>query len=402
MNRHALLLSALVMVAAAGGCGKKTDQAATEVPEDKLAATVEDWSLTREELEDFLRRLPESQQAKYDSPEGRAELAERLMQEEIAYREAKKEKLANNEEVKKQIEIATRTILVGAYLEEKVDVKARPTEEEIHEYYETHQDLYTTLEMIRAQHVFSKDKQKLEDIKRRVEESGEKLTTMAHMYSEDELTRAEGGDLGYFNPGGYIKGIGYSQIFTDQVVTMEPGKLYGPIKWERGYSLVRVNEKRPPAVRPYDDVHDEIVDRLAREKLENVRAEHFAEAAKGYQTRNFMEEQYAKTQRGPQELFDYAQNSTDPLQRIAAFQEIVDKYPTDAVAPQALFMIGFVYAEEVKDYVMAGRSFDEVISKYPESDMAQTAKWMLDNLSEPLPKFEDLDDLNRQIEEKTN
>lgn len=250
--------------------------------------------------------------------------------------------------------------------------------------------------------MFSKDRKKLEDIKRRVEEGGEKLTTMAHMYSEDELTRADGGDMGYFNPGGYMKGVGYSQVFTDQVVTMEPGKIYGPIKWERGYSLVRINEKKPAELRPYDDVHEEIVDRLSREKLEAVRAAHFAETEKGYQAHNYMDDEYQKTQRGPAELFEYAQNTTEPLHRIAAFQEIVDKYPTDKFAPQALFMIGFVYAEEVKDYAMAGRAFDEVVEKYPESDMAQTAKWMLDNLSEPLPKFEDLDDLNRQIEQKSN
>jgi hypothetical protein len=34
--------------------------------------------------------------------------------------------------------------------------------------------------------------------------------------------------------------------------------------------------------------------------------------------------------------------------------------------------------------------------------MAPTAKWMTQNLDQPLPRFEDLDDLNRQIEEKTN
>jgi EpsD family peptidyl-prolyl cis-trans isomerase len=400
MSRHALLLSAFAL-AVAGGCGKKTEQAGT-VPEEKLAATVDGWSVTRAQVADYVSHLPEAQRYKYDTPEGRAELAEKLMQEEISYREAKKEKLGNNEEVKKQIEDATRSILVGAYLAEKVDVKARPSEEEIHTYYETHQDLYTTLEIIRAQQVFSKDKKKLEDIKRRVEEGGEKFTTMAHMYSEDELTRSEGGDMGSFNPGGYIKGVGYSQTYTDQIVTMEPGKIYGPIKWERGYSLVRVNEKRPPTLKPYDEVHDEIVDRLAREKLEAVRAAHFAEVEKNYSTRNYMEEEYQKTQRGPAELFEYAQNTAEPLQRIAAFQEIVDKYPTDKFAPQALFMIGFVYAEEVRDYAMAGRAFDEVVEKYPDSDMAQTAKWMLDNLSEPLPKFEDLDDLNRQIEKKTD
>jgi hypothetical protein len=65
-------------------------------------------------------------------------------------------------------------------------------------------------------------------------------------------------------------------------------------------------------------------------------------------------------------------------------------------------MIGFVYAEELKDYVMADRTFSRLIQTYPDSDMAETAGWMLKNLDKPLPKFEDLDDLNRQIEDKSH
>jgi len=403
MNRRILLLSAaLTAVLAVSSCSRDGKKASLDVPENQIAATVEDWTLSRTQLEDFLSRLPEVQRRRYDTPQGRAELAERLMQEEIAFREAKRLKLGNREEIKKQLDDAERAILVAGYLKDEVDSKARPSEEEIHEYYETHQDLYTVLETLRAQHIFSKDRQKLVDIKERVEEGGEKFTTMAHKYSEDKLTQADGGDLGYFNPGGYMKGIGYSQIITEELMKMEPGKIYGPIKWEEGYSLVRVNERQPAQVRPYDDVHDEIVERLAREKIDEVRAAHFTEAEKGYKTRNLLMEAYTTTQRGPQELFDYAQNSSDPRQRIVAFQEIVDKFPKDNYAPQALFMIGFVYAEELKDMSMADRSFNELIAKYPESDMAPTAKWMLENLNEPMPKFEDLNDLNRQIEEKSD
>src|SRR5262245_15910315 len=161
--------------------------------------------------------MPVPQRTRYSTPEGRALLAEKLMQEELAFLEAKKSDLISRPEVKKQIEDATRAILVTAYLDEKVDSKARPTDEEMHEYYDAHQDQYTQLETLRAQHVFSTDKHKLEEIKERVVEGGEKFTTMAHMYSEDQITKGDGGDLGYFNPGGYIRGVGYSKEFTDAV-----------------------------------------------------------------------------------------------------------------------------------------------------------------------------------------
>ncbi len=399
--RNLVPVLALVVLLATG-CSKKSEEAQIDSSEEELAARVGDWSVTREFVEEYLRRMPEPQRQKYDSPEGRAVLAEKLMQEQLAYLEAKKLDVASREGVKAQIEEATRTIVVAAYLDEYVDSKARPTDEEMHEYYDAHQDMYTQLETIRAQHVFSKDKEKLDEIKERVVDGGEKFTTMAHLYSEDTITKADGGDLGYFNPGGYIRGVGYSKEFTDAVSQMEQGQIYGPIKWEKGYSLVRINEKQPAELRPYDEVREEIADRLARDKIEIVRTQHFGEVETRYDTRNYLQETYEKMQRGPQELFNYAQNSTDPRQRIAAFQQIIDKFPQDQYAPQAMFMIGFVYAEELKDYLTADRTFNQLITKYPESEMAQTARWMLDNLEKPLPKFEDLDDLNRQIEEKSN
>lgn len=399
--RTLLPLSVLAMLLASG-CSKKSENAEVATPEDQLAAKVNDWTISRDFVADYLRRMPEPQRQRYETPEGRALLTDKLMHEEIAYLEAEKLNLASREAVAKQLEDARRAILVAAYFGEYVDSKARPTDEEMHEYYDAHQDAYTQLETLRAQHVFSTNKEKLEEIKERVEEGGEKLTTMAHLYSEDTITKGDGGDLGYFNPGGYIRGVGYSKEFTDAVLQMEPGKVYGPIKWEKGYSIVRINEKQPAVLRPYDEVREEIAERLARDKIEVVRNQHFTEVSGGYDTRNYLREDYEKMQRGPEELFNYAQNSTDPRQRIAAFQQIIDKFPQDAYAPQAMFMIGFVYAEELKDFTMADRTFTELIAKYPETEMAQTSRWMLDNLEKPLPKFDDLDDLNRQIDEKTD
>lgn len=398
--RQTLVIAATLSLLLAAGCAKKAEKMSVDVPDEKLAAQVEDWKLTREELDAVLNRLPDAQRTQYQTPEGMALLTERMMQEEIAYREAKKMDLAKREDVAKMIEQATRDILVSKYIEEVVDVKARPTDEELHEYYEAHQDQYTELERIRAQHIFSKDKAKLEDLKKRVEEGGEKFTTLAHIYSEDNISKAEGGDLGYFNPGGYIKSIGFSQTFSDAVSAMEPGKIYGPIKWEQGYSLVRVNEKTPSRVVPYEDVRDDIAKRMAVEKLDAVRTEHFASVEKNYKTRNVIRERLNKGQRGPAELFEFAQNASDPQQRIAAFQEIVDKYPQDKVAPEAMFMIGFVYAEEMKDPVMADQTFAALINKYPDTEIAKTARWMQENLNEPMPQFQDLDDLNKQIEKK--
>jgi len=398
--RKTVVVALALFVFVAPGCAKKAKNVGEKVPADQLVAEVDDWQFSRTQLEDVLRHLPDPQRARYSTPDGMAKLAQRMMQEEMAYREARKMGLENREDVAKQIEQATHDILVSKYIEDVVDVNARPSDEELHEFYNTHQDLYTQLERLRGQHIFSTDKAKLEDLKKRVEEGGEKFSTLASVYSEDPVTKPDAGDLGYFNPGGYIKGVGFSRLFSDQVSVMEPGKIYGPIKWEQGYSLVRINEKVPATVSPYEDVRDDIAKRMAADKLDSVRDAYFAKVEKHYTTHNLLQEALNKNQRSPKELFDFAQNSTDPQTRINAFQEIVDKFPQDKAAPQAMFMIGFVYNEEMKDRVMADRTFTALIEKYPDAEVAKTARWMLDNLDEPMPKFHDIDDLNKQIDQK--
>jgi len=380
------------------GCGDKEYTPVAD--EESLAARVEDWTLTKDLLYEYIDQLPELQKKKYDTPAGRAELAGQFMADEFYYLEAQRLNMAENEVVKSQIEDATRRILVQAFYRDHIDAKARPSVEEMREYYEAHKDVYATLPIVRAQHIFSTNADKLEDLKTRIEEGGEKMTTLAHKYSEDKLTQADGGNLGYFNPGGYIRGVGFSETFNDAVFEMEPKKVYGPVKWEKGYSLIRVNEKRPADQKPFEDVQEEISTLLAKQNIERVRYEVILEIRDNYDWSNYMDDYYRSIQRTPEELFEYAQNTDDPYARIRAFEEIVEKFPDDKFAPQAVFMIGFVYMEELKDKVFAGRSFNKVIRDYPDSDVADSARWMLDNMDKSLPEFEDIDDLNEKLKDE--
>jgi parvulin-like peptidyl-prolyl isomerase len=286
------------------GCGGG-EKAAVVVDEETLAASVEDWTLTKDFLYDFISKLPEAQKVKYDTPGGRAKLAGDFLDEELFYRKALKDNLAATPEVEQQIEDATRRILIQAYYMENVNAKARPSEEEIKEHYDSHQDQYTALPVARAQHIFSKNREKLVDLLERIEEGGEKMTTLAHKYSEDKITQTDGGDLGYFNPGGYIRGVGYSEVFSDTVFQMEPKKIYGPIAWEKGYSLIRVSEIRPAQVRPLSEVMGEISGQLAKNRVEQVKAGVAGELRAEFDWRNYMDEYYRQIQRSPEELFEY-------------------------------------------------------------------------------------------------
>jgi parvulin-like peptidyl-prolyl isomerase len=387
-----MILVAFMLQGCSGDQGESTDL--SEVPnEETLAARVNDWTITREFLQNYIDQLPEQQQASVDTPEGRALVAAQLIDEELFRREAERLDMDETDPwVRNQIDEARRRILIQGYFRKFVSAEAEPPEQDIHDYYEAHKDRYTTLAVVRAQHVFSTSKEKLEDIKEQVVHGGQKFTTMAHKYSEDEMTRDDGGDLGYFNPGGYIRGVGFSQTFSDTVFQLEQGGIHGPIKWEKGYSLVRINEKRPARLKPYAEVREEISQLLSRDRAENARQKVVERilTEQNYDVKNYMMDLYMSMQRSPEELWTFAQNAEDPKDRIRSFQEIVEKFPNDDYAPQALFMIGFVQAEELSDFNSADRTFGEVMKRYPESEYAEMARWMVGNMGKGVPKFEDI------------
>jgi outer membrane protein assembly factor BamD (BamD/ComL family) len=123
------------------------------------------------------------------------------------------------------------------------------------------------------------------------------------------------------------------------------------------------------------------------------------ELKKKYEPENLVRERLAKETRTPEELWEIAQMEDDPYGRINYYRKLVEFYPENQYAPQALFMIGFVYAEELKDFVQARRTFNELIGEYPDNEVVESAKWMIDNMANPHPKFESLENMQERMQE---
>jgi peptidyl-prolyl cis-trans isomerase C len=390
-----VLLSGLLIISGCGGGGEYKPDTST------LAAQVEDWTMSKDDIEEVISKLTQTQKQRFDSEAGRAELTDRFLEEELFYKEGKRLGLDKEEEVQEQIDQAVRRILIAEFYKREIEEAARPTEEEARRHYEENEDNYISQEVVRARHLFTESKDKIFEMKKKLDE-GEPLTKLIHNYSEDELTKKDDGDLGYFNPGGYIRFVGYSQDFSDAVFALEKGEISEPIQWEKGWSIVAVIEKRPEMLRPFVEVKDEISKRLGRTRVEEVRREVVAKLKTQFEAKNYYQEALELVQRSPEEIWNFAQATTDPYQRLSSYKEIVEKFPDSDYTPQALFMVGFVCAEEIKDLSQADRAFNDVISRYPGSDVAKSAEWMLKNLNKPLPEFEDLEDLHQKISDEAS
>ena len=62
------------------------------------------------------------------------------------------------------------------------------------------------------------------------------------------------------------------------------------------------------------------------------------------------------------------------------FMQVYEKYPDSEEAPKALFMSGFILANDLQNYDKATTSYNLFLEKYPSHPLAVSAKEELDNM----------------------
>ncbi len=396
-SRFILVLSVIAAVFSAS-CSEKDESIevkrgyAAEIGEDKI---------TLKEVKGKWASLSEAQRSDYKGPDAKARFVDKVIEDELLYRDALRKNIHNQDSVEKMIEDAKRNILVKEYFEQEIKGDIEVSDEEIREYYENNQDRFRSRALYKARYLYSQDSMKCVTWKKELDQ-GTSFVRLARTESEDELTAPDGGDLGYFNPGGYIKSVGYSEKFSEGIKDLEEGDISDVIKLEKGYCIVKVEEKTPARVNPLSEVRKVIVSKLQGQKVKEEYDRKVMELAEKYNVVNYERERLKKTTRTAEELWEIARIEEDPVERIQYYRDLVNQYPQSNYAAQALFMIGFVYSEELEDLTQAKRTFQELIRKYPESDMVGSARWMIENIYQPHPEFESIEDLKEQMKKETS
>jgi peptidyl-prolyl cis-trans isomerase SurA len=90
------------------------------------------------------------------------------------------------------------------------------------------------------------------------------FTELAKQYSDDEGTKASGGDLGWIGKGVLVEAI------DDAVASMEPGDVRGPIKSDRGWLILQLVERKAGDLKPFDEVKEQLRKQLYDEQVEKA------------------------------------------------------------------------------------------------------------------------------------
>ena len=145
------------------------------------------------------------------------------------------------------------------------------TDDKLKAFYEEQKDQYTLPERRKISHILFlindkvSDKIALEKALKAKEALAKKdFSTLAAEVSEDKLTAKKGGDLGLFNLGVMEK------AFEDTASSLKVGEVSNPVKSAFGYHLITVTELVPGGIKPFESVKNEVATAYQKAQAENA------------------------------------------------------------------------------------------------------------------------------------
>jgi peptidyl-prolyl cis-trans isomerase C len=104
---------------------------------DKVLAKVNGKSITESQLEEVVNRLPANYNSVKNNPQFREQILNTLINQELLYQEAEKEKIEKDKKVQEQIEEAKKQIVINALLEKHLKINdVKVSDEEAKAFYE--------------------------------------------------------------------------------------------------------------------------------------------------------------------------------------------------------------------------------------------------------------------------
>jgi peptidyl-prolyl cis-trans isomerase C len=258
MTKHSLSAVVLAAALALTGTTGALAQDKAAAPKGAAAAPAAGKELYSKAAFDLAMKQATAQ-GQPDTPELRANIRDQLNTRELIVREAKKKNLDKNADVKTQMELASQSVLVNAYVADWA--KANPVSDA---------DLRKEYDKIKAQigdkeykvrHILVEKEDESKEIIAALQK-GEKFEKLAER-SKDPGSKANGGDLDWNAPSNFVK------PFSDAMVKLDKGKFTTqPVQTQFGWHVIRVDEVREAKVPSFDEVKPQLQQRMQSQMLD--------------------------------------------------------------------------------------------------------------------------------------
>jgi peptidyl-prolyl cis-trans isomerase D len=155
--------------------------------------------------------------------------------------------------------------------QEQLRQKTTVTPAEVQANYTQNLQQFQTPEQVRASHILLKTegkdeaavKKQAEDLAKQVK-AGADIAELARKHSEDDASKANGGDLDYFGRGQMVP------EFEKAAFGMEPGQVSDPVKTQYGFHIIKTIDKKPASTRSLEEVRGQLTEQLQAQKAQQT------------------------------------------------------------------------------------------------------------------------------------
>jgi len=252
--------------------------------DDKVAAKIGDEKIMQSDIMRIISyQDPDKQRLIEQNPLYKVTILTRMVNGRVISAIAREKGFDKKPFIKDQLEILVNEFMTSEYIKKEVIEKIEVTEEDMKLYYKTRKAEFKTPETARASQILirvdksataeekEKSREKLAGVLKRIK-AGEDFSKLASGISEDEGTKAKGGDMGPVQKGRVMP------EFDSVIFSLKAGEVSDVVETRLGFHLIKVDERNEPVFEPYEKVRDKVQERVLAE-FQKARKEEFVQKA---------------------------------------------------------------------------------------------------------------------------
>lgn len=331
-----------------------------------------------------LEILPERTQASLRTEAGLKNHIEELAKSDVFYVEALQNGFDKNPAVITMTDQIKRNMALRTTYNTLVVDAIDTSEDKVREYYNENIDQFSTLAHRKIQ-VFGFDTKKTaEKMRKQVKKliKKQKVEEINALIKDNSVYSSKDGILDHVYNNGIIPGIGKDEVYCDMVWNTKPDQLSEVFQNSKEvYVFLRILEDVKATAKPFDEVKGKaektMLQTLSKEKFESVKKELEIK----YALNKYPDKMVVKLT--AEEYFnkaEAAQKRRSFNDAIFYYDEIIKYHKNGKDDYKAMFMKGFLYAEELKNKEKAIEIFEDFLELYPEGDLRESATYMLSSL----------------------
>ena len=219
----------------------------------------------------------------YKNPQAKQQYLQAWLAQEVLYRQALEEELAEKPEAKKLIDQLTRGALSQLLMNKELASKINITETDVQTYYAANKDKFIEPARAGISHILLEDQQQANELIGRIK-GGEDFGELAKQFSKDESTKEKAGKIDTeVQKDSYIPGIGTYEELNKKIFSVDaPKVLDEPFKTEKGWEIVKVETLSPQRQKTLDEVSQQVISMLANQKRQDVQSSYIEQMMDKY------------------------------------------------------------------------------------------------------------------------